>query len=130
MARGNERKDIFFDDEDRREFLDLLETANRRYGWECLAYCLMRNHYHLVVRTPLPNLSRAMRLVNGTYAARINRRYDRVGHLFQGRFRGVLIRSSGHLLVVVRDALRNPMVAGLCVKTEEWPWSSYQATLS
>ena len=129
MARGIERKAIYLDDEDREQFLKVLANVARRYSWECLAYCLMSNHYHLVVRTPLPNLSRGMCLVNGGYATWVNARYERVGHVFQGRFRSGLIRSSAHLRNVVRYVLRNPVVARLCVRPEDWTWSSYQATL-
>jgi putative transposase len=130
MARGNERRQIYLDDEDRERFLDLLTKTVRRCEWDCLAYCLMGNHYHLVVRTPLPNLSRGMRLLNGGYASRVNARYQRVGHLFQGRYRSVLIRSSDHLLMVIKYVLRNPVVAGLCSTPADWRWSSYQATLA
>src|SRR4051812_17103654 len=129
MARGNERKPIYFDDDDRRRFLELLQKVVRRYRWECLAYCLMGNHYHLVVRTPLPNISRGMRLLNGDYASRLNARYERDGHLFQGRFRSVMIRSSDHLLVALNYVLRNPIAAGYCTAAGDWPWSSYRATV-
>src|SRR5215213_4729607 len=130
MARGNERRAIYFDDEDRERFLELLSTTARRCRWECLAYCLMDNHYHLVLRTPLPNLSRGMRLINGGYASRVNARHGRVGHLFQGRFKSVLIRSSDHLLVVMKYVVRNPVVAQLCSTPGDWRWSSYQATVA
>ena len=130
MARGIRREAIYLDDEDRGKFLRVLGDVARRYGWECLAYCLMDNHYHAVVRTPQPNLSLGMRFVNGAYATAFNARYGRDGHLFQGRFRSVLIRSSGHLRIAIRYVLRNPVAARLCTDPTGWPWSSYEATLS
>jgi putative transposase len=129
MARGIERKAIFHDDHDREQFLSALHRVADRYQWECLAYCLMGNHFHVVVRTPLPNLSRGMCLANGMYASSFNARYDRVGHVFQGRFRSVLIRGTAHLRIVIRYVLRNPVAAGLCRHPDGWRWSSYQATL-
>jgi REP element-mobilizing transposase RayT len=130
MARGNERNAIYLDDVDRTRFLETLAGVARRYGWECLAYCLMGNHYHLVVRTPRPNLSRGMCLVNGGYASKFNARYARVGHVFQGRFRSVLLRSSAHLRIAIQYVLRNPVAAGLRAHPGDWPWSSYEATLA
>ena len=130
MARGNEKNAIYLNDNDRAQFLTGLGGVVRRYGWECLAYCLMGNHYHLVIHTPRPNLSRGMCVVNGAYAGSFNTRYERVGHLFQGRFRSVLLRSSAHLRIAVRYVLRNPVAAGLCAHPEEWQWSSYGATLA
>ena len=130
MARGIEKKPIYLDDADCAQFLEELSGVVQRYGWECLAYCLMGNHYHLVIRTPRPNLSRGMALVNGSYASSFNARYERVGHLFQGRFRSVLIRSSAHLRIAIRYVLRNPVAAGLCAHPDGWPWSSYAATLA
>lgn len=129
MARGNERSAIFLDDRDRAQFLETLAGTGKRYGWECLAYCLMANHYHLIIRTPQPNLSLGMRLLNGGYANWFNVRHDRVGHVFQGRFRSVLLRSSLHLRTAVRYVLRNPVVAELCTHPRDWRWSSYEATL-
>src|SRR5438874_3794179 len=86
MSRGNERKPIYADDGDRERFLQLLATTAARCEWQILAYCLMGNHYHLVMGTPRPTLSRGMRLLNGGYASYFNARHERVGHLFQGRY--------------------------------------------
>ena len=130
MSRGIERRNIFDDSRDRRTFLGLLEKVGRRHQWQCLAYCLLDNHYHLIVRTPLPNLSRGMQVLNSGYAASFNARRERVGHLFQGRFRSVLIRSPDHLLTALRYVVRNPVAAGFCRRPTDWPWSSYRATLS
>ena len=129
MSRGNERQAIYRDDLDRKCFLDLLQKVSGRYRWQCLAYCLMGSHYHLIVRTPLPNLSRGMRLLNGGYATRFNDRHERVGHLFQGRYRSVLIRDAEHLTITLKYVIRNPVAAGYCDWPQDWPWSSYQATI-
>jgi putative transposase len=129
MGRGNERKEIYADDEERKLFLELLAKAVWRYGWDCLAYCLMRNHYHLVIRTPLPNLSRGMQLINGVYARRRNERRGVEGsHVFQGRFRSVVVRDAEHLLITLKYVLRNPVTAGLCEHPSGWLWSSYEST--
>ena len=90
-ARGNRQEPIFVDDADRRLFLDLLDQAFERFDASALAYCLMGNHYHLVLRTRQPNLSALMRHVNGIFTQRMNRRHGKVGHLFQGRFKAILV---------------------------------------
>ncbi|MGH3109503.1 MAG: REP-associated tyrosine transposase [Gaiellaceae bacterium] len=128
-ARGNERKAIYRDDGDRGRFLEILAGALERFDWRCLAYCLMTNHYHLLVRTPKPNLARGMRDLNGIYAQAFNRRYGRDGHLFQGRYRAVLIESDEHLLTALAYVVRNPVRAGLCSNPREWRWSSHRAAL-
>ena len=128
-ARGNERRWIFRDDADRLAFLDVLARVLDRFGWLCLAYCLMGNHYHLLVETPRPNLARGMRQLNGVYAQRFNRRHNRVGHLTQGRYGAVLVEGDEHLLTVASYIVRNPVRAKLCAHAEEWRWSSYRATL-
>lgn len=128
MARGNARQAIFLDAGDRIRFLDVLARAGDRYRWICLAYCLMDNHYHLVIETPLANLSLAMRHLNGVYAQAFNRRHERCGHVFQGRFRSILVEKEGYLLAACRYVVGNPVRAGLCRSPGEWPWSSYRPT--
>ncbi len=128
-ARGNERQAIYRDDGDRRTFLETLERVLSRFRWRCLAYCLMGNHYHLLIETPQPNLARGMRQLNGVYAQRFNRRHGRVGHLLQGRYGAVLVERGSHLLAAARYVVRNPVRAGLRRHPADWRWSSYRATL-
>src|SRR5213083_1354984 len=120
FARGNAKQEIFLDDRDRHLFLDLVAQSLRRFSWRCLAYCLMPNHYHLVIRTSAPNLSPGMRQINGVYAQRFNRRHDRVGHVFQGRFGATLIQEDEHLLEAIRYVVLNPLRAGLARSADEW----------
>jgi len=128
-ARGNERKPIYRDAVDRKRFLEILELISERYGWRVLVYCLMTNHYHLLVQTPRPNLACGMRQLNGVHAQAFNRRYGRDGHLFQGRYSAVLLQADEHLLNAVRYIIRNPLRAGVCARVEEWRWSSHAATI-
>lgn len=127
-SRGNERKAIFKDDSDRKLFLDILAQVTERFHWLCHAYCLMGNHYHLVVETPDANLSKGMRQLNGVYTQAYNRRHHRVGHLFQGRFKGILVEKESHFLEVCRYVVLNPVEAGMVKHPKEWAWSSYRAT--
>jgi putative transposase len=126
-ARGNRRVDIFVDDSDRRLFIALLELTITRYGWRCHTYCLMKNHFHLVIETPQPNVSAGMQFLAGRYGAAFNHRHGLSGHLFQGRFHAVVVESEGQLLAAVRYVLLNPVRAGLCEQPGEWRWSSYRA---
>ena len=128
VSRGNARESIFVDDRDRERFLEVLAVAVERYGLICHAYCLMGNHYHLLVETPRANLSLAMRHLNGVYSQLFNRVHRRVGHLFQGRFAAMLIEKEGYLLAVARYVVRNPVRARLCLEPAQWRWSSYAAT--
>ena len=127
-ARGNARQAIFLDDDDRTAFLDLYGAVADRFGWRAHAYCLMGNHYHLLVETPEPNLSRGMRQLNGVYTQRFNRRHDRVGHVFQGRFKAILVERESYLLALARYVVLNPVRAGLARRAQDWRWSSYRAT--
>lgn len=131
IARGNRRQTVFADDYDRRLFLLLLADAAARHGWRCGAYCLLSNHFHLLIHTPRSgdDLAAGMHRLSGRYAQWFNDRYELSGHLFQGRFHSELIESEGHLLEVVRYVYLNPERAGLCTAPEAWPWSSYAATI-
>jgi REP element-mobilizing transposase RayT len=127
-ARGNARADIYSDDSDHQQFLSLLHHAVDRYGWYCHAYCLMDNHYHLLVETLSPSLSRGMKFLNGTYTQYYNRRHRRVGHVFQGRFKAILIQKDSYLLELARYIALNPVRARMVRSAQEWRWSSYLAT--
>jgi putative transposase len=127
-ARGNAREPIFFDDIDRKGMLHLLGETVERYRWLCHAYCLMGNHYHLLVETTEANLSGGMRQLNGIYTQRVNRRTGRVGHLFQGRFKAIVVDRNSYLLEVCRYIVLNPVRVGLVTAPENYSWSSYRAT--
>ena len=127
-SRGNAYQDIFLDDPDREKFLDVLDQAVERFNWLCHAYCLMTNHYHLLIETVDPTLSRGMRQLNGVYTQAFNRRHERVGHLFQGRYKAILVEKEAYLLELSRYIVLNPVRAKMVKKPEEWEWSSYRAT--
>ena len=129
VSRGNRKQPIFCDDADYLRFLELLAAVVSRLGWRCHAYCLMPNHFHLVVETPQPNISTGIQWLNGHYAQWFNRRHGLSGHLFQGRFHGRLVESTYHLLELVRYLALNPVRAGLCQDASGWRWSSYLATI-
>jgi len=128
-SRGNARAPIFLADRDRYQFLDILGTVVEHHNWLCYAYCLMTNHYHLLIETPEPNLSRGMRQLNGLYTQRFNRRNRRVGHVFQGRFKGILVERESHLLELARYVVLNPARARVVRAVEDYRWSSLRATL-
>jgi putative transposase len=128
-ARGNRKQRIFLADEDRELFLKLLARITIPLRWFFHAYCLMENHYHLVIETPEANLSAGVQRLNGRYAQAFNSRYALSGHLFQGRFHSVPVKSDGHLLELARYLALNPVRAGLCARPEDWPWSSCRAVL-
>jgi putative transposase len=127
-SRGNGREAIFRDDEDRLAFIDVLARVVAMFRWKLHAYVLMGNHYHLMVETPEPNLSRGMRQLNGMYTQRFNRSHGRVGHVLQGRFKGVLVEREAHLLELARYVVLNPVRAGSVKSAMDWRWSSFRAT--
>ncbi len=126
-SRGDRREPIFDDDTDRIAFVDVIAQALERFDACVLAFCLMDNHYHLVLHTRRANLSGLMRQVNGVYTQAYNRRHGKVGHLFQGRFKGILVDRDAYLLEVCRYVDLNPVRAGMVAEAAQWPWSSYRA---
>ncbi len=127
-SRGNQREAIYLDESDKLLFLDVLGDVCERFNWLLHAYCLMPNHYHLLVETPDGNLSKGMRQLNGVYTQRFNRKQRRVGHVFQGRFKGILVEKESYLLELARYIVLNPVRARMVGCSEDWPWSSYRAT--
>jgi REP element-mobilizing transposase RayT len=127
-ARGNDRRPIFEDDDDCARFLIVLASTVARHRVLCHAYCLMGNHYHLLVQTPEANLSIAMRHLNGVYTQRFNRRHERCGHVLQGRFGAQLVDGEAYLREVSRYIVLNPVRAGLVGHPADWRWSSFRAT--
>ncbi|MBU4264226.1 MAG: transposase, partial [Proteobacteria bacterium] len=127
-SRGNARQSIFLDDADRQVFLKILGHVIEKYNWLCHAYCLLDNHYHLLVETPDPNLALGMRQLNGVYTQGVNRRHNRIGHVFQGRYKAILIEKNEHLLELCRYIVLNPVRAGMVSDPRKWNWSSYGAT--
>ena len=127
-ARGNAKAATFRTGTDYEVFLSGLAVAQHLDGLLTHAYCLMENHYHLLVETPRANLDNAMQRLNATYAMRFNRSHERTGHVFQGRYGAKLITDDDYALTVVRYIAANPVQAGLCAMPEDWPWSSYAAT--
>lgn len=128
-SRGNARQDIFLDDEDRILFLNLIAREAEQQKWSCYAYCLMSNHYHLMLETPESNLISGMRRLNGVYTQKFNRRHGRVGHLFQGRYKSIVVDRENYLLELCRYVVLNPVRAGVVNKPGDWRWSSYLATV-
>lgn len=130
MNRGRRREKIFSTPEDYLAFIKVLHEAADLWNFRIAAYCLMSNHYHLLVQTPDGNLSRAMRHINGIYTQRYNRRRKIDGQLFRGRYKAVLIEEDSHLLEVLRYIHRNPLRAGLAKDLKDFPWSSHLGYLS
>ncbi len=126
-ARGNERKDIFKSGKDREQFLSYLASASGRYQAVVHAYCLMTNHYHLLLETPAGNLSQVMRHINGAYTTYFNTKRRRAGHLLQGRYKAILVEADEYAEELSRYIHLNPVRAGIAGNPEGYPWSSYAA---
>jgi len=126
-SRGNERKDIFKSNRDREKFLTYLHTATERYGAVVHAYCLMSNHYHLLLETPVGNLSQIMRHINGAYTNYYNTKRSRAGHLFQGRYKAILVEADEYAVELSRYIHLNPVRSKMAGAPEAYQWSSYRA---
>ena len=129
MARGNGKMPIFLDDRDYRQFVHLLGEVVLEFGLQCWNYCVMPNHYHATLQPDRPNLSEAVRRLNANYAGWWNKRHQRVGHVFQGRFKDQIVDRDSYLLALSRYVVMNPVRAKLAERPEDWPWSSYRATI-
>jgi putative transposase len=128
--RGNNRRAIFLDVDDRQTFLRLLQATVRKHDWHCLSYCLLENHFHLVLETPAPNLGVGMRYLNSRYAQLFNERHMRGGgHVFQARFGSKLVKTDEQLAQLFRYVAHNPVRAGLCADPAGWWWSSHAVAL-
>jgi len=128
-ARGNERKAIYADEADFEVFLEILDSVCLQHNWVIHAYCLMDNHYHLLLETPDGNLSKGMRQLNGVFTQAMNNKHHRVGHLFQGRYKAILVDKNAYLLELCRYIVLNPLRACMVEKLDDWPWSSWQFTI-
>ena len=124
-SRGNEKKDIFKNQYDRKKFLSYLDSATQRYSAMIHVYCLMNNHYHLLMETPLGNLSQIMRHINGAYTSYFNKKHQRAGHLFQGRYKAILVNADEYAKELSCYIHLNPVKAEFAKKPERYPWSSY-----
>jgi REP element-mobilizing transposase RayT len=124
-SRENQRGDIFFDDDDREIFLEILKRTKDRYGYLLHAYVLMGNHYHLLIETPKANLSQIMQNINTSYTVYVNRRYRRWGHLFQGRFKAIVVNKEDYLLRLSRYIHLNPVKSGMVTSPKDYRWTNY-----
>jgi REP element-mobilizing transposase RayT len=128
MSRGNRRQQIFRDDDDYARFLITLSVTAGRFGVKCRAYCLLWNHFHLLLEPQQFPLSRMMQQLNSIYCQRFNRRHEQVGHVLQGRFKAPMIDGESYFLRALRYIVLNPVRAGLVTHPGDWRWSSYRAT--
>ncbi|MEO8298799.1 MAG: transposase [Burkholderiales bacterium] len=127
-SRGDRREPIVEDDADRGAWVSVLGETCGRFGWRVHAWCLMDNHYHLLLETPDANLSLGMRQLNGVWSQWFNRAHGRVGHVFQGRYKAIMVERQSYLLELARYVVLNPLRAGMVSDLGDYPWSSYRAT--
>ncbi len=127
--RGNAKKNIFKDNHNRIVFLEYFSKTIERHHWLCHAFCLMDNHSHLLIELQSPALSKGMKFLNGSYSQAYNRRHSRVGHVSQGRYNAIIVERESYLLELARYIVLNPVRAHMVHTTEQWPWSSYRATV-
>jgi putative transposase len=126
MSRGNGKQKVFLCDYDYRDFLAILAEVIEDCGWRCHSYCLMQNHYHLLLETPEGRMPEGMQLLNGIYGGKFNRRHDSVGHVMQGRYKSRRVRDDNHFLILLRYMALNPVKAGVAKDPSDWQWSSYR----
>jgi len=124
-SHGDRREDIYLDDKDSLAWLTVFSGVCSRFNWRCHAWCLMDNHYHVVIETIEGNLSQGMRQLNGVFTQRSNRRHKRAGHVFQGRYKAILVQKDSYLLELARYVVLNPVRAGMVSDVQDWQWSSY-----
>jgi REP element-mobilizing transposase RayT len=128
-SRGDRQEAIYEGDADRQQWLEILSKICERYNWRVHAYCLMDNHYHILLETADGNLSKGMRQLNGVYTQYFNRQHNRMGHVFQGRYKAILVEKDSYLLELSRYVVLNPIRAGMIKNIDEWHWSSYLITI-
>ena len=128
-SRGDGREDIFLDDADRLAWLEIFAQTCKRFNWVCHAWCLMDNHYHVVIETIEGNLAQGMRHLNGVYTQTFNRTHKRVGHVYQGRYKAIIVEKDNYLLELARYVVLNPLRAGMVKDIADWRWSSHGAML-
>jgi len=129
-SRGDDRKKIFIDGTDYRKFLEYLLAAKEKFKFYLYAYCLMSNHDHLLLETTQPNISSVMQFINAAYTTYYNTKRKRCGHLFQGRYKSVLVDADSYFLELTRYIHLNPVKAKIVTRAEEYPWSSYKGYLN
>jgi putative transposase len=126
-SRGDGREAIYLSDADRDVWLEVFGQVCERFNWVCHAWCQMTNHYHILIETPEANLAQGMRQLNGVYTQRFNRAHDRVGHVFQGRYKAILVERDSYLLELARYVVLNLLRAKMVQRLDAWMWSSYPA---